>query len=176
MEIDGIMGIKRLDFLTSGFQIILVQLDSETAQAVNGMELTTLQWPTQGGMKQELQGDVHQGAAPEESIQRSRCNRPRHDLVINNLIRPVLSMLRLLRSKIPMATIPDNLITLLNQAEADLETAAASDAAVVTLKAASDAAVAATADGSTKALTDHQTASTSASAAIAAIKTYFGQP
>jgi hypothetical protein len=56
MDLDGIVGIKRLDYLGVGqnFQMVIVQLDNETVQAINGMEITTLQWPSQGGMRQNF--------------------------------------------------------------------------------------------------------------------------
>jgi hypothetical protein len=31
--------------------MILVQMTAEVAQAINGMEITTVQWPSQGGMR-----------------------------------------------------------------------------------------------------------------------------
>ena len=49
-EIDGIKDIRRLDYLT-GDVILLVQMTSNVAEAVNGMELTTVQWESMGGMK-----------------------------------------------------------------------------------------------------------------------------
>ena len=53
LEIGGIESINRLDFLDStyGYEMILVQMDSDTAQAINGMDITTLMWESQGGMK-----------------------------------------------------------------------------------------------------------------------------
>lgn len=51
MEMEGIQDIRRLDLLTGGFQMILVQMDSETGQAINGMDLTTVMWESQGGMR-----------------------------------------------------------------------------------------------------------------------------
>lgn len=51
LEIDGISGIRRLDFLTTDFQVIFVQMTSEVARAVVGMPFTTLQWETKGGMQ-----------------------------------------------------------------------------------------------------------------------------
>ena len=51
LEIEGISGIRRLDYLTSGFQVIFVQMTSDVARAVNGMDLTTVQWESQGGMR-----------------------------------------------------------------------------------------------------------------------------
>jgi uncharacterized linocin/CFP29 family protein len=54
MEIEGIQDIRRLDFLTSGYQMILVQMDPEVAEAINGMDVTTVQWESQGGMRQNF--------------------------------------------------------------------------------------------------------------------------
>lgn len=50
LEIDGITAVRRLDYLT-GDQVILVQMTSDVAEAINGMELTTVQWESHGGMK-----------------------------------------------------------------------------------------------------------------------------
>jgi uncharacterized linocin/CFP29 family protein len=52
MEIEGIQDIRRLDYLTSGYQLILVQMTSDVAQAINGMDITTVQWDGLGGLKQ----------------------------------------------------------------------------------------------------------------------------
>lgn len=50
--IDGITDVRRLDFLSANtFTMILVQMTSDVARAVNGMELTTVQWETMGGMR-----------------------------------------------------------------------------------------------------------------------------
>jgi hypothetical protein len=54
MEVEGIQDIRRLDFLTSGYQLILVQMDPEVAQAIDGMQITTVQWESQGGMRQNF--------------------------------------------------------------------------------------------------------------------------
>lgn len=51
MEIEGISAIRRLDYLTSGFQLIMVEMTSQVAQAINGMDITTVQWETKGGMQ-----------------------------------------------------------------------------------------------------------------------------
>ncbi len=48
--INGITGIQTLDFLT-GFQVLLVQMTSDVIRLVNGMNITTLQWETDGGMR-----------------------------------------------------------------------------------------------------------------------------
>lgn len=50
LEIDGISDVRRLDYLTSD-KVLLVQMDTDTVQAVNGMEVTTVQWDTKGGMQ-----------------------------------------------------------------------------------------------------------------------------
>lgn len=49
--IDGIEGVKRSDFLTSTYNMLMVQMTSDVAQAINGMDITTVQWESQGGMK-----------------------------------------------------------------------------------------------------------------------------
>lgn len=49
-RIDGIQDVRRLDFLT-GYTLLMVQMTSDVAQAVNGMDITTLQWETMGGMQ-----------------------------------------------------------------------------------------------------------------------------
>lgn len=49
--IDGITAVRRLDFLTSGYQMILVQMTSDVARAINGMDITTVQWESVGGMR-----------------------------------------------------------------------------------------------------------------------------
>jgi len=50
-SIDGISGVRRLDYLTSGYQMIMVQMTSDVARAVNGMDITTVQWESIGGMR-----------------------------------------------------------------------------------------------------------------------------
>lgn len=52
--IDGISDVRRLDFLTSDndpFTLIMVQMTSDVARAVNGMDITTVQWESVGGMQ-----------------------------------------------------------------------------------------------------------------------------
>ncbi len=50
-QIEDITDIRRLNFLTSGYQLILAQMDPMVAQAINGMEVTTVQWDSQGGLR-----------------------------------------------------------------------------------------------------------------------------
>lgn len=50
-EIDGIRDVKRLDFLRDQFTLLFVSMTPETIRAVNGMNLTTVQWETLGGMR-----------------------------------------------------------------------------------------------------------------------------
>jgi len=49
-KLNGITGIETLDSLGSGFDIVLVQMTSNVIREVVGMELVTLQWPTDGGL------------------------------------------------------------------------------------------------------------------------------
>ena len=50
-QVDGISGIRRLDYLTDTFTVLLVQMTSDVARAVNGLPLTTVQWESKGGMQ-----------------------------------------------------------------------------------------------------------------------------
>lgn len=50
-EIEGIQDVRRLDFLTNTFTFLLIQMTSDVAQAVNGMDITTVQWPSMGGQR-----------------------------------------------------------------------------------------------------------------------------
>lgn len=54
MEIDGIQDIRRLNYLTSGYQLILVDLGRGQFQAINGMMPRTVQWQERGGMIQKF--------------------------------------------------------------------------------------------------------------------------
>lgn len=49
-EIDGIVDVRRLDYLT-GDVVLLVQMTSDVARAINGMPITTVQWESKGGMQ-----------------------------------------------------------------------------------------------------------------------------
>lgn len=49
-EIDQIRDVRRLDYLT-GNVMILVQMTSDVARAIDGMGITTIQWDTDGGMR-----------------------------------------------------------------------------------------------------------------------------
>jgi uncharacterized linocin/CFP29 family protein len=49
-SISGITAIRTVDLLT-GFQMILVQQTSDVIRLVTGMDITTLQWETEGGMR-----------------------------------------------------------------------------------------------------------------------------
>lgn len=51
-EIEGVKGMRRLDFWTgSTYQMVMVQMTSDVARAVVGMELTTLNWESHGGLR-----------------------------------------------------------------------------------------------------------------------------
>lgn len=54
LQIDGVQGIRRLDYLpssTNPFTMIWVQMTPDVARAINGMEITTVQWESMGGMR-----------------------------------------------------------------------------------------------------------------------------
>lgn len=53
MRISGLQEIVTLDHLP-GYSLLLVQQTPDVARAVIGMELTTLQWPSNGGMQQNF--------------------------------------------------------------------------------------------------------------------------
>lgn len=50
-QIEGISGVRRLDFFTTAWSMVLVQMTPDVARAVNGMDLTTVQWESMGGMR-----------------------------------------------------------------------------------------------------------------------------
>lgn len=54
-RIEGIQDIRRLDFLTAtnshAFTVIFVQMTPDVARAIQGMDITTLQWETKGGLE-----------------------------------------------------------------------------------------------------------------------------
>lgn len=52
-RIDGISDVRRLDYLT-GDVLLLVQMTSDVAEAINGMEISTIQWDTTGGMQKNF--------------------------------------------------------------------------------------------------------------------------
>jgi hypothetical protein len=49
-RIDLIEKVQQLDWLT-GYQMILIQMDSGVAEAVQGMDFTTVQWESHGGLQ-----------------------------------------------------------------------------------------------------------------------------
>lgn len=53
-SIEGIQDVRRLDYLTNTFTLLLVEMDKRTAQAVNGLPITTIQWPSKGGFQQNF--------------------------------------------------------------------------------------------------------------------------
>lgn len=50
MEIDGITDIRRLNYLTSGYQLVLVDLGTGQFQAIDGMRPTAVMWEERGGL------------------------------------------------------------------------------------------------------------------------------
>lgn len=51
--IENISGVRTLDYL-SGYNIVLVQMTSDVIREVVGMDITTVQWETNGGMLQNF--------------------------------------------------------------------------------------------------------------------------
>ena len=49
-DVDGIIDVRRLDNLT-GDVVLLVQMTPDVVEAVNGMNITTVQWDSPGGMR-----------------------------------------------------------------------------------------------------------------------------
>lgn len=50
-NIENIQGIRTADYLGTGFHMILVQMTSDVIREVIGMDITTVQWETHGGMR-----------------------------------------------------------------------------------------------------------------------------
>lgn len=53
-QIEDIIDVRRLDFLTNTFTLLLVQFTPDVVRAVNGMDLVTIQWDTKGGMQKNF--------------------------------------------------------------------------------------------------------------------------
>ena len=51
MSINGIQDVRTADYLGSGYSLILVQQTSDVIREVIGMDVTTVQWETHGGMR-----------------------------------------------------------------------------------------------------------------------------
>jgi len=49
--IEGIRGVRRLDFFSDTYSLLMVQMTSDVARAINGMPITTVQWESVGGMR-----------------------------------------------------------------------------------------------------------------------------
>jgi len=54
LQIEEISDIRRLDYLTDTYTMLFVQMDEDVARAVNGMEITTVQWDAMGGMRKNF--------------------------------------------------------------------------------------------------------------------------
>jgi Family of unknown function (DUF6260) len=50
-KIDQITDVRRLDYLTTNNTTLLVQMTPDVCRAVNGMDITTVQWESMGGMR-----------------------------------------------------------------------------------------------------------------------------
>ncbi len=49
-DIEGIIDAKSLDYLTGTFEILLVQFTEDVIRLIEAMDITTLQWSTEGGL------------------------------------------------------------------------------------------------------------------------------
>lgn len=49
-EIDGLISVRTLDYMT-GYTILLVQMTSDVIREIIGMDMTTVQWETNGGLE-----------------------------------------------------------------------------------------------------------------------------
>lgn len=49
-KLDGIADVRRLDRLTATFTFLFVQMDPMVVRAINGMDITTVQWEEKGGL------------------------------------------------------------------------------------------------------------------------------
>jgi len=50
-QVNNITAVKTLDFFTDTFSMVMIQMTSDVARAVLGMDITTLQWESVGGMR-----------------------------------------------------------------------------------------------------------------------------
>lgn len=67
LQIKDVVDIRRLDYLTSGYQVICAQIEAEVVQAVEFMPPTVVQWDTPGGFESNflaLEGSVCLFKAP----------------------------------------------------------------------------------------------------------------
>jgi len=53
LKINGILGFQTLDYLTN-YDLLLVQMTSDVIRIVVGMEVTTIQWETMGGLRKHF--------------------------------------------------------------------------------------------------------------------------
>lgn len=71
LKLSNITDIRTLDWLSTGYKVLLVQMTPNVARAVVGMDLTSMQWETEGGMilnfkvmcilLAQLRGDIYGG-------------------------------------------------------------------------------------------------------------------
>ena len=56
LAVDGVAGLRRLDYWTGGstYQMVAVQFEPDTVAAINGMDITTVQWESQGGARKNF--------------------------------------------------------------------------------------------------------------------------
>ena len=59
-----VVSVERLDRLTSTFTLFIVSLNRNTIRFLNGMDVTTYQWDTRGGMQKNFKVGVVQVTLP----------------------------------------------------------------------------------------------------------------
>lgn len=50
-SIEGIQGFTRLDYLSTGYQLLMIEMTPQVVEAINGMEFTTVMWEVKGGLE-----------------------------------------------------------------------------------------------------------------------------
>jgi uncharacterized linocin/CFP29 family protein len=81
LENEDILDIRRLDYLSTGFQMLLVQMDSTVVQAIEGMPIRTLQWDVKGGLLTMFKVMTIMGPAVPLQPGPGDWHHPRHHLV-----------------------------------------------------------------------------------------------
>ena len=53
-SIEGISALKRVDYLLTGYVLVMIQMTTDVVQAINGMDVTTVQWEGKGGLEKHF--------------------------------------------------------------------------------------------------------------------------
>lgn len=63
VAVEDIQGIRTLDYLPSGFRMVLISMNTDTIRMVNFIPLTTVRWESKGGFLEHFK--VLQGSVPQ---------------------------------------------------------------------------------------------------------------